>query len=809
MLSILIPQRSMGQTAAEMDWVESDAIPTSAPFSCKGMYLPPHVSDADQSDQLNSELVKVYADKATHTVDQQTLFQGSVSAIGKTRSVTSAKMILDNTTGSASMEGPIAMRDEGLLITGSKAISNLDSGEATIDDASFLLHESGLRGEAKVITRTREKHLIITGGEFTRCDPESNTWSLKGGSIKLKPETGFGTATNVTLRIKGVPVGYIPYIKFPIDNERHTGILMPAISFDSDAATDFSLPIYFNISPGMDATYTPRSMWRRGISHQFQYRFITTQTSNEMNAAFLKKDDLYDENILLDQTSAGTGLVPEQVKQDRWFLNFRHSGGTTRRLKSKLNYSVVSDNAYLDDIGGEFGSSTIDQYLNPVDAALSSRRAPVLERLGEIDYRGNQWNLLFRTQGFQSLAANGSNEYERLPQIQFNYSQSGELIEVKSRVDLTRFDAENRVIGDRTVLNMSIATPLRSSWGFFVPEVSVVHRSYEVEYEPTGYDEQFKLTIPRLSLDTGLYFDRFIGTGSEELVHTLEPRLYFLYAQEKDQTLLPRFDTRSLTSSYYQLFRNDRFSGLDRIGDARQLSLGITNRLIKGDSGSELIRFDIGQTYFFKDRKVVLPPQLPGIDHTASASALFSELKVSFSPKWRLTGSLQWEPRSGVTNKGGLSLKYMSDINHILNLTYRYTNKDIEQLGNFASIEESDINFIWPIRGRWSLIGKWNYGWDENKTIESFFGVEYNDCCWKSRLVVRRFLKIPLKVTVLVDDPGAPGGYQSISTIDERAETGIFFEFQLKGLGTLGGRLSSLLDNAIPGYRQREEQSGQ
>lgn len=792
----------------------------AASYSCIGKYVDPLYIPEDL---LNEGRVAISADEADHHNHKYTEFSGSVLIENNTSSLSSPRVFLEDISNQALMDGPIIMRDQGLLITGSKAVGNLDTGESTIEDASFLLHQSRFRGSAEAITRTGEKHLIISSGEFTRCEPDSNTWALRGGNITLKPETGFGTATNVTIRIKGVPVGYIPYIKFPIDDKRHTGILMPAISFDNEAATDFSLPIYLNISPSMDATYTPRSIWRRGISHQLQFRFITEQSSNEINGAWLKEDDLYDENILLDQRSAGSSLSDEHIKQDRWFFNFRHNRGATSRFKTTLRYSAVSDNEYLDDLGGNFGSSAVDQFQNPVDVALASRRVPNLERLGEMNYQGNHWNALIRAQGFQKLSLSGGKTYERLPQFQLNYANTSKVTDIRSRLDLTKFDKDNefekglkKIIGNRYVLDLSIATPLRSNWGFFTPKVAVIHRSYKLEDVPVDgvpgeyHTDESELTTPKFSIDTGLYFDRSFGrktdTDTNQFLQTLEPRLYFLYVKEEDQDLLPIFDTSPLTSSYHQMFRDNRFSGSDRIGDARQASLGITNRFIDSNSGSELVRFDIGQIYYFKDRKVLLPPQLPAVDPTASTSPLYSQLKLSWSPNWRLSASIQWEPRNGTTNKGGLSLKYLGDLNHILNLSYRYTNKDTEKLGNFDSVEESDINFIWPIKGGWSVIGKWNYGWDAKQTIESFFGLEYNDCCWKSRLVVRRFLKGPINVTLRVDDASEPDGFRDISTLDIQADTGIFFEFQLKGLATLGGRLNSLLDTAIPGYRKREEQ---
>ena len=75
--------------------------------------------------------------------------------------------------------------------------------------------------------------------------------------------------------------------------------------------------------------------------------------------------------------------------------------------------------------------------------------------------------------------------------------------------------------------------------------------------------------------------------------------------------------------------------------------------------------------------------------------------------------------------------------------------------------------------------------------------------------MIRRFLKEPETIIRLVDDPDSPGAFITESDITLPADVGIFFEFQLKGLARLGKRLDSLLDDAIPGYRERENLIGQ
>jgi LPS-assembly protein len=294
---------------------------------------------------------------------------------------------------------------------------------------------------------------------------------------------------------------------------------------------------------------------------------------------------------------------------------------------------------------------------------------------------------------------------------------------------------------------------------------------------------------------------------NRDFQQTLEPRLYYLNVEFDEQADLPQFDATPATPSYAQLFRNNRFPGYDRLGDANQVSLGISSSLLFSSTGAEFLRASIGQTYFFQDREVIFRPS-PAYDPTAETSPIFLELRMALGSTMSLNTIYEWDPHEERTNRGKLSFKYYPDARRIVNVTYSYTSPEVVPLGVAGlkrNSEETDLSFFWPVYRNWSALGRWNYGWDSGQTVESLFGVEYNGCCWRFRVAYHRFLKEPRLISVSVDDPGSPTGETTFRKLDHRSDSGIFFEFQLKGLADLGGRLDSLLEDSIPGYRARED----
>src|SRR5690606_9788542 len=110
-----------------------------------------------------------------------------------------------------------------------------------------------------------------------------------------------------------------------------------------------------------------------------------------------------------------------------------------------------------------------------------------------------------------------------------------------------------------------------------------------------GFDDSPDRAVPIVSLDSGLYFDRDTSWFGNAMRQTFEPRAYYLYVPNEDQTDIPVFDTGESSFSYASLWRDNRFSGKDRIGDANQLSLGFTSRWIEAN-GFERQRLSLGQT---------------------------------------------------------------------------------------------------------------------------------------------------------------------------------------------------------------------
>ena len=833
--TLVTESRGKGLTSRSADYSHLDWVPrenlTAAQLAeagpyCAGAYVEPTRPGMDDKTPMDEAPMFVSAKASRYQQEQQVAtLAGDVVLRQAGMQVEADEANLHQAENRGELVGNVRLRDQGMLVVGDRAELQLDNGEAKVDNAEYVLHKSHIRGSALYAKREESAIIRLKDGTYTSCEPGSNAWHLKGNNITLNPATGFGTATNVTLRVKNIPVFYTPYIYFPIDDRRQSGFLPPSIGSSSDNGLTLQTPYYFNLAPNYDATLYPTYMSDRGLLMEGEFRYLTKNSEGQFGAAYL--DDSNDDRKL-----------QSEYEDQRWMYSWQHKTGLTSRLLAEVDYTDISDPYYFQDLDSDLGISSTS-YVN---------------QRGTLTYRGDSYVARLNAHAYELANITDITPYNRLPQLTLegilpyepaglNFSYGAEYVRFDRNLRSGQFSDENglledwyderlrglaRANGERMHVEPAVSLPLNWSWGYVTPQVKYLQTSYDLSLDQQGKntllnEQEYKGSQNRgvgmFSLDSGLYFDRDTQWFGQQFRQTLEPRLFYLYAPEEDQTDIPVFDTSESTFSYSSLWRENRFSGKDRIGDENRLSLGVTSRWIE-PNGFERQRFSIGQAVYFEDRKV----QMPGIDYrtrgdaTASVSPYALEYLYRFNRDWRFSSDFNWDPDSGSTRSGSAMFHYQPEDNpnKVVNAGYRYRNDSVrydeasgnwvvgggdygtpgtpEYIKDYYKISQHDFSVIWPIVPQWSVISRWQYDYGRDRTLEAFAGFEYDSCCWKLRLINRYWID-----------------YDEVSlqpSRNDQADRGIFLQIVLKGLGgVVGNKVETFLDQGIQGYREREDKA--
>lgn len=808
-----------------LDWVPlgllTDEQKKSIPISCCGAYVPTMRTDADATLAPQNAPFHGYADNTL--VEQQTSYtlSGDVAITQGNRLITTQTATINKTTHHADMTGGIEMRDPGLKVKADSAQFELSSGEATLENARFVLYETRIHGVAEQLHKFGDNVINLEQSEISSCEPGDNAWSIRGSEISLYPDGHYGIAENMRINIKDVPVLYMPYVRFPIGSERLTGFLFPAISHTSQNGWDSGIPFYWNIAPEMDATITPRYLSERGPLLEVDVRHMAPHFNTELDSSLINNDhggySSFQEDRIKNQGVDPSEAYPYRG-HNRWYANLTQTGGLGESWSTVINYADLSDNDFLRDM-----------YSGSVD----SNRQAFVRQMVSFDYRTDHWFSGIKADEYRLLTTTQL-RYRDLPRIHMdgNYqfddwvlNLNNEYVNfVKNRYATLTSDSTTTntsganalsakvIYGEREKTDYNLTWNKAFPWGFVKPSLGVKSLSYQLDSVNLvdGDNRSPSFVVPQGTLDTGLYFEREADVLGNDFIQTLEPRAFYFYSQYKSQDSLYgyaasdsyiNFDTSEMLFNYNQMFRTTRFAGGDRIDDANQVSLALSSAFVSQSTGVERLRVSLGQTFYRDDRKVSAyhnSLHLPD-DNTRPTSDVVAQATGQVGQTLHLSTDVAYDQRNGHLDNAEAGMHYLDESYRIFNITYRYTLKPVavdpsQVQAQTQALDQVDASAVWPLSNRWSVIARRNHDFTYGVELDRFIGFEYNDCCYRARIIGRRWLRI---------DYTTPDFLSTVTKHDY--EPVLMFELELKGLGSMDQQISRLLGKAIAGFKDREK----
>lgn len=633
------------------------------------------------------------------------------------------------------------MRDASISVKAPKpAPQQTDDDPKPNELTASSAHPS--RGDAKSILFEGQDRKRLKNARYTTCEAGVDDWYIKAGELQLNDASQSGVAKNAHIEFKGVPLLYTPWMSFSYNSQRKSGLLAPTFGNTTKTGFELSAPFYWNISPNMDATLALREMTKRGTQFQGEFRYLEEQFSGTDNIEYLPTDN--------------------QNGETRYYANLKHQHKLGNGWTAGYNIEKVSD----------------DQYFSELSTQITTTSRINLPQEFNVNYASENWNFNGLAQKFQTLDQS-SYPYERLPQLTLSGNEYFGDVKANLYSQLVVFDSNNAnnnpatlTTGTRFTLHPSVSFPMRQSYGYITPKIGVHYTSYSLNNDPGNLGSQNR-TLPIFSLDSGAYFDRDFKIASRNYSQTLEPRLFYVYIPDRKQNAIPNFDSSESDLNFSTLFRENQFTGNDRINNANQVSLALTTRLIESDLGTERLSASIGQRYYFEDQKVAIDYNNPDLFRKNNSSDVIVGLKANLKTHWNASAFWQYNTDDSSGVRTTLTSRYKPEPGKALNLSYSYK----QDTSGLSGINQFDASGQWPLSPKWYGIGRLNYSLREHQIIETLAGVEYNAGCWQSRTVIQR-----------------------VSTATADANYALFFQLELGGLASIGSSPLNVIKRNIPGY---------
>ena len=361
------------------------------------------------------------------------------------RSISAESATYDRVAQTIEVRGTVLYTDSDVTVYGEEAEVDTENEEIRFTGAGFDIPQRPARGSAETIRIRSDQTIALSTVIFTTCPADRTDWELMAAEVVLDAEKGFGTARGVKVEFKGVPILYTPYMTFPIDDRRKSGLLTPKFSERDRTGLDISAPYYLNLAPNYDMTLEPRYMSERGVQLNTEFRYLLPRSDGRLSLEYLPDDS--------------------DTNDSRSYLTYNHETMLDQGWRVVVSLADVSDDAYFEDLGDS--------------QAVASQTH--LDRYLDIGYRAPTWSLLARFQGYQTIdtaIAADDRPYDRVPQILFNGQWSGDLFKFESSNELVQFDRDVGATGWRLDSTEEVSISLARPGMFLTPALALRQTNY-------------------------------------------------------------------------------------------------------------------------------------------------------------------------------------------------------------------------------------------------------------------------------------------------------------------------------------------
>ncbi|EGQ8095999.1 LPS assembly protein LptD [Vibrio cholerae] len=656
--------------------------------------------------------INVEADKLEAINGQKATYSGNVVVVQGKKRIAADNVTLHQQENVVVAEGNVQFSDGEIKTHSTKATNHLNTDEMTLENTRYqFLCEPG-RGEAVYVSKTGKAVYEIEDGSITSCPDGDNAWRMRASSIDVDQNEEIATFYNPRLEVQNVPVFYLPYLTVPIGDTRKTGFLYPTASYGSRNGYSFEVPIYWNLAPQYDLETTFNYMQKRGTQLNSVFRYLTDFGAGQIKSEYLADDQLH--------TELG----------DRWAFQYEHNGIFQQAWKFEIDYSKVSDINYFSDL----------------DSGVGNREDGQLIQEGRATYRSDNWDSALLVRDFQLLTKDTTSTnlpYRLMPQLSYNYyaPETMKYLDLDLISHISRFetDAINKPSATRVHIEPGLKIPFSNTWGNWTTEARVLGTYYQQELDKTTdakLEESVTRVIPEIRSVAGIVLERDTVL-LDDYTQTLEPKIQYLYVPEKYQDNIGLYDSTELQTDYYGLFRSRKYSGVDRIESANQVSYGASTRFFDSNY-KERLNIAFGQIFYLDSK--LNPSNDNSKDKESSYSAWAVEMDFNFADYLFYHGGIQYDINGQAVQLGNSTLEYRFAGGY-LQTNYRYVDKDYIcsvrgcSSDGYSSLTKDGISQAgllasYQLTRKWSASGQYYYDLTTDEALEWLANLTYTSDCW-------------------------------------------------------------------------------
>ncbi len=517
--------------------------------------------------------------------------------------------------------GNVMLTQNGDTIECESFTINLDTQVGVIKQAKIFIKSENLHINGREVQKTGANTYKVLDGNITTCDAKNPPWLIQASVIDVEVE-GYAVARHPLLKVKNIPVLYLPAMIVPVKTKRQSGFLAPKVGHSSRSGWLMENSFFWAINDQSDATVWLDTASDQGIGTGMEYRAkLSEQTDIKLYGYYSHEKNSYQDDRYKD---------PLDRENERYYLNFEGQHYFDADMYLKAAVSQTSDRQFYYDYKDIPDRS---------QGANNRNRTRNFDKEESTVFFNKNWgtsNLLVNTSWYRNLRFSDDYTVQRLPEVRY----STMLQPLKTTPLFYKLDAgydnfwrDSGQKGQRINLYPQLALPmLMGGWLRFTPKVGLRGVQY-FGLNRTNGDDRSGL-FPTVNAQLATTFVRVFdvdGQSLKKIRHMLEPGLEYEYVASENQDDFP--DAFDSPDEYYKrhwagYYIKNRFTALFR------------------DASGELSEHELGYLKVGQAFNFTQPDQ--GLyydgDRDKTSSDMFTELRLDLNRHFYFKGKTYYDP---------------------------------------------------------------------------------------------------------------------------------------------------------------------
>jgi len=626
-----------------------------------------------------------------------------------TRSIKADRIQINLVTRETEAQGDVLLTQDGDTIACESFTINLDTQVGVVHQAKIFIKNENLHINGRDVQKTGANTYKVHNGTITTCDADNPPWRIDAAEIDVEVE-GYAVARHPLLRVKNIPVMYLPAVIVPVKLKRQTGFLLPQIGRSNRSGFLMENSFFWAINNQSDATFWLDTATKRGFGTGLEYRIkLAEQTDAKLYGYFADETSRYQDDRyrnILDR------------ENQRYYVNFEGQHYFNADTYLKADVSQISDRQFYYDY-----RSVVQRSKGVIDRS-SSRNYDKQESTVFLNKNFETSNLLVNMNWYRSLQNSNDKIIQNqlddetvqiLPQVLYSsmlqpITHTPLFYQLETGYD--NFWRESGQRGQRLTMYPQLAMPmLFGSWLRLTPKVGM--RGVHFFGLNRTNDNERNSVFPTANVNLATSFVRVFevdGKSLKKIRHMIEPGLEYTYVETDQQSDFPKFD---VPDDYYKrhwagYYLQNRFTALMH------------------DASGELTEHEIGYVKVGQLFNFTRPSQ--GLyykgDRDTTSSDIFSEFRLDLYRNFYFKSNFYYDTYDQRLRRYNLMGRLSGSRNDYLSLEYRYWRElyDYLEFGTYFNVTSWLAMFV-----------NTRYDYFNDEDIDSDLGFEYHSQCWGIR----------------------------------------------------------------------------